>query len=1319
MKKHFFTIITLLSVILFSLSAGIFFCANSGAASVANASVDQNITMDAPKDLQELQAASDAQLDAWTKLNRFDGRNYGYVTSAKNQGGKLICWAYTAIGAVEANILRKGIDSSVTKDTLDLDEIAAAYVRHNRDGQQDPLFNTSNDTFEDEWNQGSHADDAFLAMTQGYSPVDQATSDMPTDNEIKKAISESKYFVRGFTRIDNDIDAIKRAILQYGSVTMEYKAPIYTSQKYLYYSDGHSLGHASLIVGWDDSIKSNLFTPDQPSSDGAWIVKNSWGPGGEYVNNTYCFYLSYESYLSNNLYTVDTSLKEDYPNLYYYDGQVVNNDTRFVTDAHGAIFEAKLTNAAEQEQLKAVVFGFKNKKLTANVKIYRHLTVNPGNVNDTFNNPTNGKLVAEKKNLYFENEGFYTVDLDEPIPLEQGEYFSIVISGVDTNNNPLYAVYGADSKSVNDMTYRLYNGEWTSVKTGGYYADSASYNMCARIRAVTNTVPRETLLENDMRYARVEIANRLLYYVKGQEQIPEITVYFGDKILQKDQDYTVKLFYNTTPGTATVEITGKNEYFGTRKTTFEVAKPKYPPGAINGTVTVYNNTTMLHQIPIPDDWEWIDSNFQLKTGLSDFNYSIRYVGYDADCYQIKTCGFKVNKIAQDPPYATDISNADVEIIGSYTYTGNSITPVVTVTYNSTQLRIGTDYTLTCKNNIDAGLASVTVAGKGLYKGEITKTFQILKADFPKPTPQSVIFVNQNARTLNDVELGCENWYWQDSGKIIGDETTAIAEYRGRDKNNYNNTEIEITVIKKAAKDISQISELRLEQTLFVYDGKLKTPKVVARDDDTALIDSVNFRVEYQNNQNAGTGLAIIIGINDYTGSKTLYFTIDKAERQNFSVFQRDWTFGDKDVPNPDVTGEEEPSVITYSYAAIEKEIFTAERPSNAGTYLVKATIEESQNYKSAESTAIFAISPKNIETCLLTVDSNNLYYTGKAVCPKISIQDGQKTLAEDVDFSVAYKDNINAGNASVTVTGTNNYTGSKTLYFTIDKAERQNFSVFQRDWTFGDKDVPNPDVTGEEEPSVITYSYAAIEKEIFTAERPSNAGTYLVKATIEESQNYKSAESTAIFAISPKNIETCLLTVDSNNLYYTGKAVCPKISIQDGQKTLAEDVDFSVAYKDNINAGNASVTVAGINNYTGTIAQTFEIQKATNINIDTVIHLNQKFRKLSDIKLPDGFEWDENSLVTVSKNVMTATAIYKGGNYDIERLVFEIIVDEQTDQNPNDPETTDPSDNPSKPPKTNSYVWLAVAIPSAAAVVATCVGLTIALIRRKNRRNKH
>ena len=89
----------------------------------------------APRDLTELQDATDEQLDAWTHLSKFDGRDYGYITKTKSQGSMNLCWAFAAVGAAEASILREGIDPDATKENLDLDEVSAAFLCFNRDGQ--------------------------------------------------------------------------------------------------------------------------------------------------------------------------------------------------------------------------------------------------------------------------------------------------------------------------------------------------------------------------------------------------------------------------------------------------------------------------------------------------------------------------------------------------------------------------------------------------------------------------------------------------------------------------------------------------------------------------------------------------------------------------------------------------------------------------------------------------------------------------------------------------------------------------------------------------------------------------------------------------------------------------------------------------------------------------------------------------------------------------------------------------------------------------------------------------------------------------------
>lgn len=87
----------------------------------------------------------------------------------------------------------------------------------------------------------------------------------------------------------------------------------------------------------------------------------------------------------------------------------------------------------------------------------------------------------------------------------------------------------------------------------------------------------------------------------------------------------------------------------------------------------------------------------------------------------------------------------------------------------------------------------------------------------------------------------------------------------------------ITIIREALLDIASISELKLDTTSFVYDGQEKKPIVIAKDGEKTLSLNIDFDVEYLNNKDAGNASVIVKGKNDYTGSKTLYFTISKAK----------------------------------------------------------------------------------------------------------------------------------------------------------------------------------------------------------------------------------------------------------------------------------------------------------------------------------------------------------------------------------------------------------------------------------------------------------
>ena len=78
--------------------------------------------------------------------------------------------------------------------------------------------------------------------------------------------------------------------------------------------------------------------------------------------------------------------------------------------------------------------------------------------------------------------------------------------------------------------------------------------------------------------------------------------------------------------------------------------------------------------------------------------------------------FKIN--------AASIAKATVSGLSNKTYTGKAITQNPIVKLGSKTLKKGTDYTITFKDNKAVGTATVTIKGKGNYKGTVSKTFKI-------------------------------------------------------------------------------------------------------------------------------------------------------------------------------------------------------------------------------------------------------------------------------------------------------------------------------------------------------------------------------------------------------------------------------------------------------------------------------------------------------------------------------------------------------------------------------------------------------------------
>lgn len=234
-------------------------------------------------------------------------------------------------------------------------------------------------------------------------------------------------------------------------------------------------------------------------------------------------------------------------------------------------------------------------------------------------------------------------------------------------------------------------------------------------------------------------------------------------------------------------------------------------------------------------------------------------------------------------------------------------------------------------------------------------------------------------------------------------------------------------------------------------------------------------------------------------------------------------------------------------------------------------------------------------TLNLTLPEGGYVFDGEAKEPDVTVTLGGSTLASS-DYTVDYSDNINAGTATVTVTGKNTYTGTATKNFTISKAALSDLSVMIQGWIYGqyNEEVNAPRVDGNEGEGAVTYSYKAAGATEFGASVPQNAGTHIVKATIAESANYQGKEVTNTFSIAKADFS--LVTIaDIANKTFTGEAIEPDVTVTFKGKAV-DASEYTVGYSNNINVGTATVTLTATGtNFTAetTASKTFQIVPAS------------------------------------------------------------------------------------------------------------------------------
>ena len=239
----------------------------------------------------------------------FDLRNFAAVTPVENQGQMGACWAFATIGALESAFKK------ATNITLDIS---------NNNMQNSGLRYSI-------YGKPALVEGGYIFSGLGYILSWLGVLNTQDDNydELGKIspllFTENSHHIQDAIIIEpSNIPAMKDALIKYGALTVfvegaDPNSEYFNKQTNATYCNNITKGnHFVTIVGWDDNYSRSNFKID-PGSDGAWIVKNSWGTN--WGDKGY-FYLSYKDVpLTQNFavgYVLNNTL-EVYDKLYQYD----------------------------------------------------------------------------------------------------------------------------------------------------------------------------------------------------------------------------------------------------------------------------------------------------------------------------------------------------------------------------------------------------------------------------------------------------------------------------------------------------------------------------------------------------------------------------------------------------------------------------------------------------------------------------------------------------------------------------------------------------------------------------------------------------------------------------------------------------------------------------------------------------------------------------------------------------------------------------------------------------------------------------------------
>ncbi|MBO4419531.1 MAG: hypothetical protein J5789_06895 [Oscillospiraceae bacterium] len=381
-----------------------------------------------------------------------DLREAGLVTQVKDQGQNETCWAFAISSAIESNALVRGYGEH------DISEYQLAYALSHILKLEGDLATGEGPNCTENWLEGIYAENISSALLRGFGvksekdyPYSHLRTPLPEDGVSPFGVlyPDSCYTVPA-----SDSNAIKGLVSTNGAMYVSICSGCWWDGYYSWTSNGAYLpeysgdyhnDHFVAIVGWDDNYSRDNFAITPPG-DGAWIMKNSWGP---YYGESGFFYLSYyDAALNENNCATSITVKNEryFDKIYQYDGGMGVQSIDGVTDvvmnftAAGAeeITGVRLKPVGKLVPERNYCGDWSFEGCSAAIGVYR-------GVFDPNAPEAQSPVYTQEYAVVYPD--YQTVEFESAVPLTAGERYYVRISF----DRPVsYAVDGKNSQFLNN-----------------------------------------------------------------------------------------------------------------------------------------------------------------------------------------------------------------------------------------------------------------------------------------------------------------------------------------------------------------------------------------------------------------------------------------------------------------------------------------------------------------------------------------------------------------------------------------------------------------------------------------------------------------------------------------------------------------------------------------------------------------------------------------------------------------------------------------------------------------------------------------------------